>query len=304
MATYGIEKLFAARQTQDTSAGLVYDTPRYLSLVQEMSIKPKFNDDSAYAENRMIDQASEFDSAAIGINRYEMLSSEQAYLTGQDISAAGGVIAASGDAYPNIALLYRTPLRRKVNGIAVKRYGVVYCVNFTPPDQDMKSLQGKPDLSQVPQMTGTAMPTAWSYTNGAGQEKHPWEYHIDSDDPNCPANIDSTWFSGVYIPGISAVPALTLSSSVPANNATSVAAGASPTLTFSNPLANYGGIVLLKASDMSIVSTALSVDGTGKIVTVDPTASLASATQYRIVIAGVTDINGQTLSATVGFTTA
>lgn len=305
MPTSGIEKLYAARLTQDTSAGLLFDTPRYLSLVTELSIKPKYNTDQAYAENRMVDQASEFDSAAIGVNRYEMRSDESAYLLGQDTAAAGGVINSSGDEAPNICLLYRAPLRRKTSsGNVVKRYGVIYKAQFTPPDSDLKTLAGKPDLSQVPQLSGQAQPTEWSYTNTNGQEKHPWEYHVDSDDPNCPTGIDSTWFNGVSIPGVVAAPALSLTSSTPASAATNVSTGISPALTFNNTLVNYGGIVLLKASDMSIVNVNLSIDETGKIVTVDPTAALSTSTQYVVVIASVTDINGQTYSGKVSFTTA
>lgn len=306
MPTAGIEKLYAARLTSDSAAGLIYDTPRYLPLVTELSIKPKYNSAPAYAENRMVDQASEFDSAEIGVNRYEMRSNESAYLLGQDIAAAGGVIDSSGDEAPNTGILYRAPLRRKAtNGIAAKRYGIIYKTQFNPPNSDMKSLQGKPDLSQVPQLSGKAQPTEWSYANTSGQEKHPWEYHVDSDDPNCPKDIDTTWFKGVYIPGIAAVPVLTLVSSDPVAGSAEAATSANPKLTFSNSLSNYGGIVLLKASDNSIVDVTLSLDSTGKIVTATPNATLAANTAYLIVISGVTDIYGQECAAsTVKFTTA
>lgn len=306
MPTSGIEKLYAARQTQDTSAGLIYDAPRYLSLVTELSIKPKYNTDSAYAENRMVDQASEFDSAAIGLNRYEMRSDESAYLLGQDTAAAGGVINSSGDEAPNIGVLYRAPLRRKTSGgAAVKRYGIIYKSQFTPPDSDLKTLAGKPDLSQIPQISGQAQPTEWSYTNASGQEKHPWEYHVDSDDPNCPEDIDANWFNGVYIPGVSLVSTPALSSSSPVANSTTAVTSVQPALTFNNGLSNYSGIVLLKASDSSIVSIGLSLDSTGKIVTIAPQSALSAGTAYVIVIAGVSDIYGQQVPVTtVKFTTA
>lgn len=306
MPTAGIEKLYAARLTSDSAAGLIYDTPRYLSLVTELSIKPKYNRTPAYAENRMVDQASEFDSAEIGVNRYEMRSDESAYLLGQDIAAAGGVVNSSGDEAPNTGILYRAPLRRKAaNGTAVKRYGVIYKAQFNPPNSDMKSLQGKPDLSQIPELSGQAQPTEWSYVNANRQEKHPWEYHVDSDDQNCPTDIDSTWFNGIYIPGVIAVPKLTLVSSDPAANSTEATTSAEPKLTFSNSLSNYGGIVLLKAPDNSIADAALSLDSTGKIVTVAPKTTLSANTAYLIVIAGVTDIYGQEcMATTVKFTTA
>lgn len=306
MPTSGIEKLYVARQTVDSAAGMTYGTPRCMSLVTELSIKPKYNTDQAYAENRMVDQASEFDSAAIGVNRYDMTSEESAYMLGQDMTAAGGVVDASGDESPNMGLLYRAPLRRQTSsGGVVKRYGIIYKTQFTPPDSDMKTLAGKPDLSQVPELSGQAQPTEWSYLNAQGQEKHPWQYHVDSDDANCPADIDTNWFNGVYIPGVTLVSAPVLVSSSPAAGSTTAAANVQPALTFNNGLSSFKGIVLLKASDNSIIDADLSIDSTGKVVTLAPKSALAVSTAYVIIIAGVVDIYGkQSDVITVKFTTA
>lgn len=304
MALAGINKIYAARLITDATTGLVFDTPRYLSLGQEISIKPKYNSDSAYAENRQCDTGSELDSVDLGLNRYDMRSDEEAWILGRDADSNGGVIGAAGDDPPYLALLYRCPLRRKKsNGVRATRHGIIYKAQFTPPDIDAKTTEGKPDFSQTPQLAGTAIATDWFYKNAQGLEKHPWEYHVDDDDPSCPDDIADTFFNGVHIPGVTVLTPLSLSS-VPVAGAESVAVGTDPALTFSEQVGNYSGISIMKA-DGTAVEFALSVDSSGKIVTITPGAALSAATEYIIVVAGVTDIYGRQLAPQViKFTTA
>jgi methionine-rich copper-binding protein CopC len=114
------------------------------------------------------------------------------------------------------------------------------------------------------------------------------------------------WFAQIQTPSVTnPASAIALSSSVPANNATGIAATAKPTLTFNNALAVYAGISLIKVSDGSVTPMTLSIDTTGKIVTITPTSNLSSGSVvYEIVVAGVKDIYNQTLATSlVKFTT-
>ena len=96
----------------------------------------------------------------------------------------------------------------------------------------------------------------------------------------------------------SATPAaLALSSSVPANNGTNVAKDANLVFTFNNKILREA-IVISTAAGVMIAGTK-SWDGTGKILTFNPTADLSGTTTYIVAIAGVTDIYGRTLAATV-----
>lgn len=305
MATQGVDKLMAARLLSDTAAGLSYEGFREYKQSQELTLKPKFNSDTAYADNRVCDTDSEFDSMDLTWGRYGMTSAEDAYATGKTVTSTGGVVLASGASIPYLGILYTALLRRKkVDGTRARRYGIVYKAQFSPTDESYKSLQGKPDLSQVPSLSGTGIATDWSYTNASGEEEHPCEFHIDDDDPNCPANIATAWWTGAYIPAITAPAALTMTC-VPANNATGVTLSANMVLTFSNALSNIGGITLMKSSDNSIVAATVLLDTTGKIVTVDPTVALTASTAYLLVISGCLDCYGQALSApqTIKFTT-
>lgn len=304
MATQGVDKLMVARLNSDSGSGLIYDTFREYKNSQELTLKPKFNTDSAYSDNRVCDTDSVFDSLDITWGRYGMTSSEDAYVTGKPVTSTGGVVLASGGEIPYIGIMYSALLRRKkTNGNPVRRYGIVYKAQVSPADDSYKTLQGKPDLSQTPSLSGTGIATDWFFINSDGLEIHPCEFHIDDDDPSCPENIATAWWTGAYIPAITAPATLSMTAN-PANNATGTSTGVSPTLTFNNAIAVLSGITLMKSSDNSIVSTTVSLDSTGKIATVAPTAALSASTAYLLVISGVTDCFGQVLpTTTVKFTT-
>lgn len=306
MPIMGIQKYYAAKQLTDTSAGMTFTTPQYFSLVQEFSVKPKVNNASAYAENRRVDQAAEFDSADVALSLYQLINSQRAFVLGQDLDQYGGAIGSQGDNAPWITSLYKAPI--KVDGKIYTRYGVVYKTQFQPDDQDYKTTEGKPDFSQVPKLSGSAQPTNWSYKNSKGEEKHPWEYHLDSNDPNFPTDIDDLdawWFGSVHVPSITAIGTLSLDSSAPANNATNATVDVKPELTFNNPVADFNYVLLYNSSDGVLVANDLSIDVASKKVTITPKANLVAGKAYTIIVQGVKDIYGNTLATQlVKFTVA
>lgn len=304
MPKSGIYKLYVSEVLSDTSAGMTFSTPQYYKNVQKLEIDPKYNVDSAYGENRMIDQDTDFANADIAISKYSLLNSERNFLYGQNKSSIGGSIGSSGDQPPMVALLYTCPIRGD-DHITYKRYGVIYKTMFIPQKDAYDTREGKPDLSKSDDAKGTAQPTEWSYKDAKGVEKHPWEYHIDSNDPDFPEEMtDEEWFGSVHVPSISAISALALSSSTPTSNATNIALDTKPTLTFNNVISNYKGIALLNTTDNLVTDVTLSIDSSGKIVTVTPSANLTANKTYNLVISGITDIYGQLLSTQiVKFTT-
>jgi methionine-rich copper-binding protein CopC len=162
----------------------------------------------------------------------------------------------------------------------------------------MKGLEGKPDLSQTPKISGVAQPTDWSFKDLEGNEKHPWEYHVDTTDPNCLADIDNTWFSAVPVPGADVtVPTVT---TTPTNGATGVAATSNIVFTFSKPIAintvNDSNIMLLKA-DGSVVAATLSLTSDNSVVTLHPSSNLAAGTYTAICSKNVTSTSGIALAS-------
>ncbi|MFA6931839.1 MAG: Ig-like domain-containing protein, partial [Lentisphaeria bacterium] len=126
------------------------------------------------------------------------------------------------------------------------------------------------------------------------------EYHVDTTDPNCPADIGDTWFASVAIPAADkTAPTVTV---VPADVATNVAATANVVWTFSKAIdastVTASNFMLLNASTGDIVAGTLSIDGTSKIVTLDPTASMtAGAAMIGIATTNVRDLAGNKLAS-------
>lgn len=107
----------------------------------------------------------------------------------------------------------------------------------------------------------------------------------------------------IYTPG--AAPAALSQTSVPANNATTVATGVKPAITFSNAITDFSGVMLFNVTDNVSVAFTGALDGTNKILTITPTVALVTAKKYDIFLVNVTDIYGQELANTViSFTVA
>jgi hypothetical protein len=64
------------------------------------------------------------------------------------------------------------------------------------------------------------------------------------------------------------------------------------------------GIALVEV-DGTIIASAITIDATNKIVTINPTSNLDASTQYLIIVSGARDVYGQALAiAAYDFTTA
>jgi len=285
MPIVGVEKLYVAVNTKDDATGLTYGAPAYYAGVQEIGIKPKQNTAKQYAENKLWDQATSFDSADVEVKLADLTSAQRAILLGQTIAAAGGVYAKDSDEAPYVAVLYKATIR------GGHRYGVIYKGVFTLPDDSAKGQEGKLEF-QSPALKATFQASIY---NGF------WEYHVDTTDENCPAGIDDTWFTAVTIPEADTTPPTV--TVVPVDGATEVVVSANIVWTFNEAIDSEGvtaaNFFLMKASDGSLVAGTLSIDGTGKIVTLDPTTNLTAGTAYiAVCTANVADLAGNKLAAT------
>jgi phi13 family phage major tail protein len=302
MAFYGINDAYVS-DLVDSSSGLSVENLTHFSDIQQLSIDAKTNTEAGYAANRQIDNATMFQNATVGFNVYDLTAAEQAFLLNQSTPSSGGVIMAAEDEGKYKSIFYKAPLRRKKSdGTLVTRYGYIYKCQFTPYKETLKGLEGKPDTSQTPQLEGTAFATDFSYTDEKSRTIHPWHYHIDDDDDNCPSDIAIKWYTKLYVPTYDNT-ALTVTV-VPADAAATVAVGTSVAWTFSKAVktsaVNAGNFVVIKASDGSAVSGTLSLDTTGKIITFAPSESLSASTAYiAIVTQNVADNYGNALTKAV-----
>ncbi|HWQ89523.1 MAG TPA: major tail protein [Desulfitobacteriaceae bacterium] len=293
MPIVGVEKVYIAPVTTDTVDSLVFGTPVYYEGIKRLGIKPKQSTEKLYAEDKLWDQKTTFDSADVDIELADMTSAQRVTVLGQTTASEGGVYASSDDEAPYVAILYKAPLR------VGYRYGVIYKGAFEIPDDSMDGQEGKVKF-QTPKLKGTFQTLK---KNGM------WEYHVDTTDPNCPENIEDTWFDAVVVPSADTTPPTVATS--PLDGATDVAISANMVWTFNEAIdsgkVTAANFFLLKASDGNLVAGALSLDGTGKIVTLNPTNNLdAGAAYIGICTTNVTDLAGNALVAieVTNFTTA
>jgi len=283
MALTGVEKLYWAKNLTDLPAGATFDTPVYLPGVREIDYDPKYNTDKLYAEDMLWAQATTFSEATVKINLADLTSALTALMLGATLATEGGVYKTIKDMAPFGAILYKAP---KANGAT--RYGVFYNGKFTPPKSTIKTKEEK-TVFQTPELDGLFQALK---ANGMT------EYSVDTDDANCPPDIDTTWFNSVVIPGSNVtVPTVT---SVPIDAATGVLASANVVFTFStaiNPTTVTSGNVFLMKADGTLIASGLSVDVTNKIITVNPAVDLTAGAYVAVCTTNVKTPSGIGIAA-------
>lgn len=186
MATIGVEKLYFAVITKDSQTEVIFDTPVYLEGVQEIKIKPKQSTAKAYAENKLWVQFTSLDEIEVSINLFDLTKENQIKLLGHTAATEGGLFATNSDSAPYVALLYCANTSKQ----GIKRYGILYKGKFELPEDSVKGQEGKIDY-QTPEMKATFQPLI---KNGM------WKYFVDTDDADCPIDIDTKFFTKVTVP--------------------------------------------------------------------------------------------------------
>ncbi len=185
-AMVGIEKLYAAILTKDDNTGVTYGTPFYLEGVQELQIKPKQSTVKGYAENKTWIQFTSLDDVDVAINVFDISKENQIKLLGQTAATEGGVFAKSSDNPPFVALLYKANTSRA----GVYRYGILYKGLFSLNDDSVKGEEGKKNI-QSPEFKASFQPL---------RNNDMWKYHVDTDDADCPTDIETKFFTAVTVP--------------------------------------------------------------------------------------------------------
>lgn len=296
----GLADVYVAKVTKDDSTGFTTDTPFELAPAIDAKVAVKTSQDTQYANNLPFESLNSEGETTITLNLTNIPIEYQAIILGKDFDPATGRMFDSGNAVtpPDMALGFRA---EKSNGKSV--FVWYQKGHFSPPSDDAKTATDKKE-AQPKEIVFTALNTshAFTYSISGNSVTRSMKRVIGDEDSTNFSGAD--WFDQVQVPGISSISALALSSSVPVDDATSVSKTANITLTYNNALADeaVNGIVLLNASD-AVVAGAITLDSTKKIVTIDPTSSLAGTTAHKVV-ASVKDIYGQYLTSVVTFTTA
>lgn len=301
------DKLYCA-PVEDSVSAYIAGAPEYLAPLGEVKEDPKVSVDS-----QAFDGIPMFHYASEGVSENTLTipgltEKKAAELIGKPYDSTKGVVWDNGDLshMKTYALGYRLECVDRNNNTYYKyRWflkGIFVLSATTAKTKGEKVDAQSQEVTFYPQKTIHQ----WNIPD----PKNPGQTITDGlkvvkTDTSDPAfTTESSWFSQVQTPDTFGAPSALTVTSAPLDDATGVLATAHPTLTFSNKISG-NAVLLVKASDNSIVTATKSFDATGKILTLTPSVSLAAGGEYQIIVAGVTDVFGQSLAPSIiNFTVA
>ncbi len=291
----GLDSLYIAQVTVDTTATFTAGTPEYLAPAAEASQQPTVNAETQYADDQPYEALTSEGETVVNLTITGLPAAMFALLLGRVYdSASGRVFDNSGAVPPYFALSFRS---LKSNGSY--RYFQYLKGRFSTPNEDSATKGDTPD-PKTTELVYTAVRTVHPFDLGDITESVKRVFG-DSDSTNF---VGTTWFSQVQTPDAVAPSSLALSSSDPTDGASAQAVSKTITLTFNNalPAGEIYHVVVAKADGTVVVCTN-SLDTAKKVMTVNPDANLDAASTYIVAI-GVTDIYGDTLQTAINFATA
>jgi phi13 family phage major tail protein len=285
----GLRDLYYALVTEDDANAYTAGTPKVLAPGMTAALAPSVNSATQYADDGPFDVMTAEGETKISLEVTSLPMITLAEITGAVYDATNHRMFDNGGTPPFVAVGFRS--KKSSGGY---KYFWFLKGRFSKPGEEAASDSDTPDPKPL-KLEFTAIKTVYQYVMGATTDGVKRTVG-DTDD----AGFSFTnWFTAVQVPVYGAVPALTLTAS-PANNATSVAVGVAPTLTFSNQLATgTNGVILVKQSDASLPAVTVTINTALKIITITPTSSLTALAVYYITISDVTDIYGQKYADTV-----
>jgi phi13 family phage major tail protein len=290
----GLDRLYIAEVTADSSSAYTAGTPEYLAPAAEASLEPSTSFDTQYADDQAYDVSSSEGETKISLTVTGIPLETLAKITGRVFDETTGRMYDNGGVAPYFALSFRS---LKSNGKYI--YYQFLKGKFDMPKEETATKAEKAEPKTL-QLTYTAIRTTYQFDLGDINDS---VKRVVGDEDT--TNFSGTsWFTTVQVPGVASVSALALSTSTPADDASGVSKTANLTLTYNNALVDgVVNSVTLLDNTQAVVAAAVTLDATKKIVTIDPTASLAGSTAHTLV-ANATDIYGQTLTSVITFTTA
>lgn len=293
----GLDQLYVAQVTKDDSTGYTAGTPEIFAPAAEASQEPTSTFEIQYADNQPYDGLFAEGPTKLTVDVTGLPPAMLALILGRQFDATTGRLYDNGGIPPYVALGFRA---MKSNGHY--RYFWFLKGKFSSPKEEIATLGEKPE-AKTTKLEFTALRTVYKFSLPNSVTDSVKRVVGDDDTSSFSA---TNWFAQVQTPASASVSALAVSSSDPAAGATGVVVSKVVTVTFNNALvagAINNAMLLNGTSDAQIAGTN-SLDATRKILTVGHTSSMPAATPIRIILAGVTDIYGQTLSQVISFTTA
>ena len=196
MATIGLDKLYYAKITEDTSGNETYGTPISLAKAMKADLSVELAEATLYADDGPAEIVKEFKSGtlSLGIDDIGVTAAED--LTGAKLDDNHALISGSEDVGAPVAVGFRA---KKAN--SKYRYFWLYRAVFSVPDTELNTKEDKISPA-TPTIEGTIMRRNKVDAGG----KHPWKAQVDEDDASVSAATITDWFKTVYEPVYNTTP--------------------------------------------------------------------------------------------------
>jgi len=196
MATIGLDKLYYAKITEDSSGNETYGTPLQLAKAMKADLSVELAEATLYADDGPAEIVKEFKSGtlSLGIDDIGVTAAED--LTGAKLDDNHVVVSGSEDGGSPVAIGFRA---KKANG--KYRYFWLYRVVFGIPATNLAT-KGDSITFSTPTIEGTVIRRNKLDGNG----KHPWKSEVNEDDAIVPASVITGWYTQVYEPVFTVTP--------------------------------------------------------------------------------------------------
>ncbi|AKL96623.1 phage major tail protein [Clostridium aceticum] len=283
----GVDNLHAAIVLEDSFENYLAETPEYLAPSAEIAGAPEINSTPTYYDNVPANTYIGEGVTTLTLTIAGIPAEKAAKYLGKKYDPISGRVYDDGQPNPpDVAISFRFN-----KGKSGYRYYQYLKGTFSGGTEEATTKTSNIDVKTY-QMTFTAVTTTKQWQID-GEMKPLKRIFADTTDP---AFNPAGWYLQVQTPDTTEAPnALELSNSNPADEETEVAIDISPALTFNNKISSYN-ITMINKATLDVVAVELSLNPTGKIITINPTSNLTADTEYVVIIANVKDVYGQSLS--------
>src|SRR6056297_360226 len=214
MATIGLDSLYYATITEDTSGNETYGNPKVLAKAMTAELSVELIEAMLYVDDGASEVVKEFKSGSLSLGIDDIGSLVAQDLTGCKIDSNNVVVSRSEDGGSPVAIGFRA---KKASG--KYRYFWIYRVIFSVPATALAT-KGDSITFSSPTIEGTV----FRRNKLDGENKHPWKAEVTEGDNGVSASTISSWFTSVYEPDFTAVTPTTTITTQPAG-LTEVTAG-------------------------------------------------------------------------------
>lgn len=278
--TIGVRNPYVAIMNNPDVDEKDYKTPVKLAKAVALKLSPKVNSATLYADDGPAETASVIGEIDVELELDKLTTDKQALILGNKIDSNGVLISSTDDTPPYLALGFQ------ISTTAMNKFTWLYKGKFEQPDEDIKT-QGEKIDYQTPKAKATFL------KRGCDNR---WKASVVAGNPSVTQTIIDNWFKAVY-EATNDLSELTVTV-IPSDKATAVLATSDIEFTFNKAIkadtVNVMTAFLMKA-DGSTVATTVNVDTTSKVVTLHPTANLASGTYIAFCTTAIKDISNLSL---------